>query len=65
MATIASPDSSQSLMAFECAEVTSTNGPHAGEGALAKNATKKCPVGVGSATVPIPAGALRISTPLR
>jgi hypothetical protein len=50
---------------LECAEVTMTKGPQAADGAAAKKARKKCPVGVGSATVPMPAAASSTSTPDR
>jgi hypothetical protein len=57
MAIRASPELSQSEIVFECAELTITNGPYPEFGGVAKKATKNSPVGVGSATVPIPAGA--------
>jgi hypothetical protein len=43
--------------------VTTTNGPQAVDGELAKRTTKKFPVGVGSCVVPTPAGAVRSSCP--
>ena len=65
MATMASPESSQSVMVSEWAEVTMTKGPQAGPGEAAKKATKKCPVGVGYFAVPMPAGTRRTRIPRR
>ena len=56
MATMASPDSSQSLMAFEWAEVTITNGPQAADGGAATKARKNAPVGVGAEVWPTDTG---------
>ena len=61
MAIMASRGLSQSVMVFECADVTITNAPYPGLGGAARKATKYCPTGVGYCGVPIPTGADRMS----
>jgi hypothetical protein len=61
MATIASPELSQSVIVLEWADVTITKAPYPGLGGAARKATKYCPGGVGYWGVPIPTGTLRMS----